>query len=339
MSERNFSQVNTAISVREASFLQPAQYEQLLQAPDADSRSLVLQGTVYAMEPEEIRNLNALEGLLMQHLFEVYSWALEASPDPAVVEIFTLRYSYHNLKVFLKEKATDLSLRHLLLPVGTYSLGVLEHLVATFSAEYCPDFMLEEILATWQEYQDYQDLRVLEVGMDLAYFKHLKRLSQDLEDQTLRQLPQLIIDFYNAVTVKRAVGLHKPHSFMRQLLSDEGSLSAAEWIAMAEQDDFLPWFSQVNSPGFDLDLRVYEDKMRDRTITALELEYLADLIQAKVLAAGRFETEGPLPLARYLLGKELEIKNLRLVLTGLDYQLPLDSIRERMRPIYGSEDL
>ena len=64
------------------------------------------------------------------------------------------------------------------MPVGTYSLEVLEHLVMAFSAEYCPDFMLDEVLATWQEYQDYQDVRVLEIGMDMAYFQHLKRLTQ-----------------------------------------------------------------------------------------------------------------------------------------------------------------
>ena len=52
-------------------------------------------------------------------------------------------------------------LGHLLIPIGPYSLDVLEHLVATFSAEHCPAFMAEEVAATWQEFQDYQDLRCL----------------------------------------------------------------------------------------------------------------------------------------------------------------------------------
>lgn len=335
MSEKSFSQINTAISVRESTFLTASQYEQLLQAKDSAGRAQVLQGTVYAMEADAVRDLNALEQVLMQHLFDVYSWALANSPDPAVVEIFSLKYSYHNLKVFLKEKATGRSLKQLVLPVGTYPPEVLEHLVATFSAEHCPDFMLDQVLATWQEYQDYQDLRVLEIGMDLAYFRHLTRLSQTLDHETLVGLLGLMIDFYNAITVKRATDLDKPRSFMRQLLSDEGSLTAADWIEMAEQTGFLVWFHQVNPQGYDLDLRPYEDRMRDQTITAVELEYLADLIQTKVLDQARFETDGPLPLARYLLGKELEIKNLRLVLTGLDNQLPLEKIKEKMRPIYG----
>ena len=43
----------------------------------------------------------------------------------------------------------------------------------------------------------------------------------------------------------------------------------------------------------------------------------------------------PLPLVRYLHGKELEVTNIRLVLSCLDNGFPLADIKERMRPIYG----
>ncbi|MBP2621017.1 V-type ATPase subunit [Streptococcus panodentis] len=337
MDGKTYSQVNTAISVREASFLTPQQYEELLQTADAASRSQLLQGTVYALDTDALSNLNAIEQVLMGQLMAEYAWAFDISPDAQLPSLFTLRYTYHNLKVLLKQKATDLSLEHLLLPAGPYSLEILEHLTAAFSAEHCPDWMLEEVLATWQEYEDYQDLRVLEIGMDLAYFKHLKRLGRSLDNAALKTWVDVSIDCYNAVTAKRAVDLHKPHSFMKQLLSDEGSLTAAEWIALAERGDFLSWFSQVNPLDYDVDLRLYEEKMRTQSLTAVELEYLADLLQVKLLAAAQFETDGPLPLARYLLGRELEVKNLRLILTGLDNQLPLSAIKERMRPIYGQD--
>ena len=109
MSETSFSQVNTAISVQEASFLTPQQYDQLLQADDAASRSALLQGTVYAMDAEAIKDLNAIEQVLMKHLYSVYNWALEISPSKELVEIFTLRYTYHNLKVSRSAIPTTIS--------------------------------------------------------------------------------------------------------------------------------------------------------------------------------------------------------------------------------------
>ena len=160
-------------------------------------------------------------------------------------------------------------------------------------------------------------------------------MESTFEDERLKQLVELTIDFYNAVTVQRAIRHQKPHSFMTQLLSDEGSLTSAEWIELAEKGDFASWFSKVNPLEFDAELSTYEEKMRSGKLTNLELEYLADLVPFKLLEQGRFETSGPLPLARYLLGKELEVKNLRLILTGLTNQLPVEIIKERMRPIYG----
>ena len=335
MNDNTFAQVNTEISIHESSFLSPAQYEQLLRASTSESRSAALEGTAYNPNHEQLTDLNTIERFLMKHLFAEYTWAFEVSPTSALVEFFTLKYTYHNLKVLLKHKATGLNLKHLLIPVGSYSLDMLEQLITTFSAEYCPKLMVDEIAATWAEYQDYQDVRVLEIGMDLAYFAHLKRLESEFEDERLKQLVRLTIDFYNATTVQRAIRHQKPHSFMTQLLSDEGSLTSAEWIELAEKGDLAGWFSKVNPLEFDAELRIYEEKMRSDKLTNLELEYLADLVQFKLLEQGRFETSGPLPLARYLLGKELEVKNLRLILTGLTNQLPVEMIKERMRPIYG----
>ena len=335
MNEKTFAQVNTEISIHENSFLSLAQYEQLLRTFTSESRSAALEGTVYNLDHEQLTDLNTIERFLMKHLFAEYAWAFEVSPESALVEFFTLKYTYHNLKVLLKHKATGLNLKHLLISVGPYPLDILEHLVATFSAEHCPKFMADEVAATWAEYQDYQDVRVLEIGMDLAYFKHLKSLESAFEDERLKQLVRLTIDFYNAVTVQRAIRHQKPHSFMTQLLSDEGSLTNAEWIELAEKGHLASWFSKVNPLEFDAELSIYEEKLRSGKLTNLELEYLADLVQFKLLEQGRFETSGPLPLARYLLGKELEVKNLRLILTGLTNQLPVEIIKERMRPIYG----
>ena len=168
MSERTYSQVNTGISVREASFLSPAQFDALLNSSDAEARANLLQGTAYALEADQLRQVQVVEQALMKHLLAEYDWAYQVAPNPAVVDLFALKYTYHNLKVFLKERATGRELNFLLLDAGPYSLAVLEQVSKTFSSENCPEFMAQEVAATWQEYVDYQDIRVLEIGMDLA---------------------------------------------------------------------------------------------------------------------------------------------------------------------------
>ena len=126
MSERTYSQVNTGISVREASFLSPAQFDALLNSSDEEARANLLQGTAYALEADQLRQVQVVEQALMKHLLAEYDWAYQVAPNPAVVDLFALKYAYHNLKVFLKERATGRDLNFLLLDTGPYSLAVLE---------------------------------------------------------------------------------------------------------------------------------------------------------------------------------------------------------------------
>ena len=308
MSERTYSQVNTGISVREASFLSPAQFDALLNSSDAEARANLLQGTAYALEADQLRQVQVVEQALMKHLLAEYDWAYQVAPNPAVVDLFALKYTYHNLKVFLKERATGRDLNFLLLDAGPYSLAVLEQVAKTFSSENCPEFMAQEVAATWQE---------------------------DLDHPLLESLVTLTLDCYNVITVERALSLKKPNSFMKQLLSDAGTLSAREVIQCVEQGNLISWFQQVNPLPYDVELTQYEEQMRAGRVTAETVEYLEHVLKYRILEQASFEIDGPLPLARYLFGKELEVKNLRLVLTGLDNQLPIDKIKERMRPIYG----
>ena len=43
----------------------------------------------------------------MAALLAEYQWAFEVSPQSDLVSLFTLKYTYHNLKVYLKHKATE----------------------------------------------------------------------------------------------------------------------------------------------------------------------------------------------------------------------------------------
>ena len=97
--------------------------------------------------------------------------------------------------------------------------------------------------------------------MDLAYFKHLRYLGTVLDHPILKQLVDVTIDFYNAITVKRALDQQKPHSFMHQLLSDEGKPQCPSGVIdLLESGQWLTWFYQVNPLEYDLALETYEER-------------------------------------------------------------------------------
>ena len=121
----------------------------------------------------------ALEKRLMAALLAEYQWAFRGSPQSDLVSLFTLIHLSQS-KGLSKTQGDRAQLGHLLIPIGPYSLDVLEHLVATFSAGIVQPLWRKKWLQPGG-IQDYQDLRVLEIGMDLAYFKHLRYPGDSLE--------------------------------------------------------------------------------------------------------------------------------------------------------------
>ncbi len=67
-----------------------------------------------------------------------------------------------------------------------------------------------------------------------------------------RQAVGTIDGGFVTTTVQRAIRHQKPHSFMTQLLSDDGSLTSAEWIELAEKGQLTDWFSQSKPIKFDV---------------------------------------------------------------------------------------
>lgn len=335
MDVNQFSQINTSISVKEKDLITPQHFDKLLAAHDKKSMAILLQSTPYQLSEDDLDDLDKIEQSLMAELIKTYQWAYEETPNKGIVQLLSLRYTYHNLKVLLKAKACQKDMSRLLLPIGEPDLPVLDHLVTTLSSDAFPETIITELQGIWSDYQDYQDLRVLEIGADLAYFKHLTLIAEALGDMCFQKAVTIIIDLYNMITVRRSRDQHKPISFMKQLLSDEASLSSQDYISLTSGEDMIAWYHQLNGNDFSLALKSYEDKIRQGTITAVDLEHLADDLLFHLFDEAKYTSDSPYSLARFLLGKEMEVTNLRLLLSAMVNQLPMTLVTERMRPIYG----
>ncbi len=124
MTVHDYSQLNTAISVKEQSFLSRANLVQLLNAVDDEQLALYLEGTPYSVPLAEIRQHDVLDQTIMKALAADYDFAYQQCPDPNLVNVFGLKYVYHNLKLFLKMwplVVTCLSL----IPIGPHPLECL----------------------------------------------------------------------------------------------------------------------------------------------------------------------------------------------------------------------
>lgn len=335
MNAEQFTELNTLISVKESTLLSKADFEKLITAVDEESLHLLLQNTEYHFSLSDLSDSSKIENRLMNELIHEFQFAYEESPISEVVDIFALKFMYHNLKMLLLMRATGQDLNHLLIPIGPYTMNELRYVVQTLESGIIEPEIVSEIASTWNSYVYYQVPEALDIGMDNTYFKHLRLIERKLKQADITNLVNVLIDFYNVISAKRGLDHQTAISDLIEIMSDDGSHDSRTFIQMVENSQLAQWFEELNQLPFDKSFEFYQEKMKDGSIQSSELEALESHYTHSYLHEKRREGTGPMPILRFLYGKQMEIKNLRLILAGRVNQLSTKQITERMKPIYG----
>ncbi|MBS4761551.1 V-type ATPase subunit [Carnobacteriaceae bacterium zg-ZUI252] len=325
MFDKNYASANTIIRIKEREFLTSDQWEQLLRTNDLEQALNTLKNTVYSHLTVDF------EKGLQESQIETYQNLSELIDDEQVENVFSLIYVYHNLKVLIKESVMNTSLSHLLVPIGAYSIEQLRHLVQTQEATALPEVMVSQVKSVLDNYAHYENVQSIDVMMDEAYFSHVLHTADQLQDEKLIHLVRLWIDIFNVTTILRLSKGRLSRSQLTFIMSAGGHLDPYELIQFAmngQIDDIVLMLSRV------VDFSKSSKTLQQGDVTASVVERLKDSVTHDYLQDAKYEAFGFLPVLAYVFYKEMEIKNLRLILTGKDNQMDTTLLRERMKPTY-----
>lgn len=335
MKDTDYKEINTQIRTYELRLLSDDDMERMLKAPDLKGALDILKGTDYDFDEQEVLRTKDFNSFLMRHLAEMYAEMFAAAPDSRVLELYTLRYSYHNLKVLLKQLFLEENLEHLLIPIGRLSLDSLAGLVETGENADAHPLMVEGVREAKSDYADSGRIEAVTVFMDTYYFRHLRTLTNELDNETITFITDTIIDLYNLTSLVRSLNQDKPRSHLYAILSGKGSIPKQEIINESANGavSVLNRFYLGKPYGDQLAAVVTES---GKGIDTLKLNQLMNDILHDAVAEGLYQPFGPLPLLGYLYAKETEVTNLRLLLVGKDNGISPEVLRERVRKVYGS---
>lgn len=325
MLDIDYASINTAVRIRENDLLTKETFEGLLKAKDFSQAQQLLKSTAYRDVPEDF------EPLLVAELAKTTDFVTEQVAGAPVAQIFSLIYTYHNLKVLLKNHLAGLDLEHLVVHMGAFDLDELRHLVKTEQSETLPELLVQAVQDTCQEYREYGRLESVDVLLDRRYFKHLVAVARELADPAILNMVQAWVDLYNLNCIFRLRDKKLSRAFLMSVLSNEGQLKHTELIALALANRYDDLLALLNETDYASALTGMIDQEGDLN---LSLELARDRVSHVYLDDARFEAFGFLPLLAYNYYKEMEVKNLRLILTGKMNDFDQSMLRERMRPIY-----
>ncbi len=329
MAKQMYHQLNPLIRLKENELLTPDVFQQLLEAKDFKKIEGVLAATVYNRYLDD-NFPKDFEKALNQELLSTFEELAEAAPDRYLVWVYTMRYTLHNLKVFTKAFYVGENYDHLYLPDGLFSMEELKHAVETGISSELPENILRSIAKVKAYMEESHILQGIDVIYDRHFLKEQRRLGETLGYPELLEEIIAFIDLTNLVTTLRCLEQGRSQGFMSTVLSSSGSIEKSQWMSFAEKSlSELTAFILSSAYG-DLLAPVFDGDAIDYA----RLDVIKDNYLTGMYEKARTTAFGPLPLLAFLNAKDIEVKNLRLILVGKRSGFTKEQLQERMRVTY-----
>ncbi|SFB87181.1 V/A-type H+-transporting ATPase subunit C [Alkalibacterium subtropicum] len=332
MEDTVYGSSNVLIRVYENNLLTRAHFERMLTADSFEEAVNVLRESPYRNDVDRIKEDKNYDSMFMNELHQTYNEMFDIVPNKELIELFSLRYAYHNLKVLFKEEITDQDLDHLFIPIGRYPIAELRQAVRTGESDVLPKAYMDSINEVKTDYEEYHNVQAVDIILDRRFFTHSRLLADETGEPGIPALIERYIDYNNLSTLVRGMKQNRTRNFMLTILSSSGSIPKEDLLELMEKD-----LNAVAQYFRKTDYRKLIDKAIDKEtgeLSTVNVDFETDNAYMEKMREARLESFGPMPVIAYLFAKETEVMNLRLILSGKENGLTADEIRERMRLNY-----
>ena len=320
--DTDYLAISARIRAMENKLLTHERMDRMIEARDDSEAMKSLAECGYAEGP--------LDDVLAQARAEVFKDMEQGAPDPRLVEVFQIKYDYHNAKTILKAQAMRTNPERLLLAGGRYDPAALwdgwRRDALSGTSEVFRKAM-EQAKVSLDEGGDPQRADLI---LDRACYGEMAQLAKELESPFLQGYVRLSVDVANLRAAVRVARMSREGEFLRQVLLPGGNVSEGA-IAAARGDALGEVFrSGPLAQAAELGARLAQPG--GESLTAFERE--CDNALTAYLAAARRVPFGEEAVIGYLYAKELEFTAIRAIFAGRAAGLDGETIRSRLRETY-----
>ena len=326
--DTDYLSISTRIRAMENRLLTRERMERMLEARTDEEAAKILAECGYG-ELGAVTHA-ALDELLARARSELYRDLSTAVPNPDIVDVFRLKYDYHNAKVLLKAQAVGTDAERLLVEGGRWSAAELLESFRHDDWRQLPERMRRAIDEAKELLNAGGDPQLADFALDRAYFEEMRAAAKDSGSAFLRGYVALLIDATNLRSAVRAARMGKGAEFLAQVLIPGGGVSERT-LASAKGADL----GQVFRTG-----RLADAAALGASLTApgsgglTAFERMCDDAVMDYLAQARRVPFGEQPVVGYLCARESELTAIRTIMSGRMAGLSADTIRERLRESY-----
>jgi len=327
-----YNQINPIVRIEESRLLQQEFFEKMIQAESFQECKDLLKSTVYAPYIEQEDFDVRFEYYLREESARVFQKIYELAPEKEVVDLYTMRYSYHNLKLLTKAHYTKQNLDEYWINDGKYSMETMKSAIANHTSASIGGLMMESIQEVSVYLEEYKKMRGIDIIYDRYYLKDQRATAEKLGYAEITKEVIAFIDLTNIFTTLRGIRQHQTENFMSTVLSSSGSIPKKELLAYVTKDMSQFTVYLQNGPYKEVAAPLFDEKTQ--MISPVLIDREKDDYLSKLYEPAKTQAFGPLPLLSLLNAQEIEGKNLQLILSGKKNHFSRSQIRERMRKVY-----
>lgn len=326
--EYDYLYLSGRIHALENTMLTHERMERMLDArTDEDAAKVLLEcgyGEFSSLTPE------AVEHSLDEARVALFSELRSMVPDPGVIDVFRIKYDYHNAKVLLKSEAMGVKPEPLFIDAGRYPAARLQDGFVKEDLRLCSATFAAAVAQAKETLAVTGDPQSADIVLDRAYYAELLAAAEQAGSEFLTGYVRLSADAANLRSAVRAVRMGRGADFLRQVLIPGGQIKTDELTTAA-------------LGGADLDGLFARTPLEEAAFAGVqaieggpltEFERLCDNAVTAYLAQSKRVAFGEQPLIGYLYAREAELTTIRIIMTGRLAGLDTDTIRERLRDAY-----
>ncbi|MGO3017590.1 MAG: V-type ATP synthase subunit C [Anaerococcus sp.] len=333
MDREKFIQASATTRVYEKDLLTKAQMDRLIDQESLHQTISSLSDTVYNDSIQKMGRDEEYEYMLSKELNRVYGLMERLSPNSYLIQYLKEQYIFHNLKVVVKEVILREDLSHTYIDLGELNTVDLKQYLKEDEKKKTSDniyyLFAQKALDLYKESQDPQ---TIDISLDKDYFERLLDIAKKSESDFLLDFTKDKIDLINIKTLFRANMQEASKKTLDMALIEGGNIDLKEFDGLLNED-----LAQYKESFSRYKINKYVERAFEKNNPSdamLDLEKAIDDYQMDTVKVAKTVTYGPEVIFAYIVSKETEIKNLRIILISKLNSLSRDFIKERLRESY-----
>lgn len=309
--------------VYEKAFLRKPDMDKLLTSPSYEAVIAVLADHGWTM-PDDTRDSGKI---LEMEMSRAWSWIREAAPDPTYFDCLIRKNDYHNLKAGIKSLLSDFDVDLHFVTPSTLDLTLLKESIEANNFDALPAPFAKLGKDVYDTLVRTQDGQLADVMIDRMCLDDIQDMAAKTKIPLLIEEMEIYTATTNIKTAFRAIRTGKDEAFLEKALTDKCKTVSKEKLvslAGAKVEDLLTYLSTTP----------YSAGTKYLSSSPSEYEKWVDDHMVSLLLPTRHSPLGPEPLIGFYMGKEAEVKNVRIILAAKQNNLPLELIATRLRRLY-----